>query len=57
MDFMVFSQTSTTLNAHIYATPHSGEAATLVGCTAQIENDRIAAIHQLATKICRSMGA
>ncbi|PTV46358.1 NAD(P)H-hydrate dehydratase [Acinetobacter pittii] len=39
------------LNTHIYATPHSGEAATLVGCsTAQIENDRIAAIYALQQK-------
>ena len=36
------------LNTHIYATPHPGEAATLLGCsTAQIENDRIAAIYAL----------
>ncbi len=36
------------LNGHIYATPHSGEAATLLGCTAaEIEQDRIAAIHRL----------
>lgn len=36
------------LSAHIYATPHSGEAATLLGCTVkEIEQDRIAAIHQL----------
>lgn len=39
------------LNTHIYATPHPGEAATLVGCsTAQIENDRIAAIYALQQK-------
>ncbi|MFW6712621.1 NAD(P)H-hydrate dehydratase [Acinetobacter pittii] len=39
------------LNTHIYATPHPGEAATLVGCsTAQIENDRIAAIYSLQQK-------
>ena len=36
------------LNDHIYATPHSGEAATLLGCTAaEIEQDRIAAIQHL----------
>jgi len=36
------------LNDHIYATPHSGEAATLLDCTVkEIEQDRIAAIHQL----------
>jgi hydroxyethylthiazole kinase-like uncharacterized protein yjeF len=36
------------LNDHIYATPHSGEAATLLGCTAtEIEQDRITAIHRL----------
>ncbi|MCH7336816.1 NAD(P)H-hydrate dehydratase [Acinetobacter sp. NIPH 2699] len=39
------------LNAHIYATPHSGEAATLLDCTAaEIEQDRIAAIQQLQQK-------
>ncbi|RZF54448.1 NAD(P)H-hydrate dehydratase [Acinetobacter halotolerans] len=39
------------LNEHIFATPHSGEAATLLGCTAaEIEQDRIAAIHQLQQK-------
>lgn len=39
------------LNTHIYATPHPGEAATLLGCsTAQIENDRIAAIYTLQQK-------
>ncbi|WP_109440358.1 NAD(P)H-hydrate dehydratase [Acinetobacter haemolyticus] len=39
------------LNNHIYATPHSGEAATLLGCSAtDIEQDRIAAIHQLRQK-------
>ncbi|MEI2556774.1 NAD(P)H-hydrate dehydratase [Acinetobacter pittii] len=39
------------LNTHIYATPHPGEAATLLGCsTAQIENDRIAAIYALQQK-------
>lgn len=39
------------LNAHVYATPHSGEAATLLGCTAtEIEQDRIAAIYQLRQK-------
>ncbi|OBY74603.1 bifunctional ADP-dependent NAD(P)H-hydrate dehydratase/NAD(P)H-hydrate epimerase [Acinetobacter gyllenbergii] len=39
------------LNQHLYATPHSGEAATLLGCTAaDIEHDRIAAIYQLQQK-------
>ncbi|OJU69875.1 MAG: bifunctional ADP-dependent (S)-NAD(P)H-hydrate dehydratase/NAD(P)H-hydrate epimerase, partial [Acinetobacter sp. 39-4] len=39
------------LNDHFYATPHSGEAATLLGCTvADIEQDRIAAIQQLQHK-------
>ncbi|MGJ8757524.1 NAD(P)H-hydrate dehydratase [Acinetobacter sp. HC8-3S] len=39
------------LNTHLYATPHSGEAATLLGCTAaEIEQDRIAAIYQLQQK-------
>lgn len=39
------------LNQHLYATPHSGEAATLLGCTtADIEQDRIAAIQQLQQK-------
>ncbi|MCG9493229.1 NAD(P)H-hydrate dehydratase [Acinetobacter pittii] len=39
------------LGAHVYATPHPGEAATLLGSsTAQIENDRIAAIHALQHK-------
>ncbi|MBN6511860.1 NAD(P)H-hydrate dehydratase [Acinetobacter pittii] len=39
------------LNTHIYATPHPGEAATLLGCsTVQIENDRIAAIYALQQK-------
>ncbi|AVZ85575.1 NAD(P)H-hydrate dehydratase [Acinetobacter sp. WCHA45] len=39
------------LKQHIYATPHSGEAATLLGCTAaDIEQDRIAAIYQLEQK-------
>lgn len=36
---------------HIYATPHSGEAATLLNCTAtQIEQDRILTIYQLQQK-------
>lgn len=36
------------LAPHIYATPHAGEAAKLLGCTTQeIEADRIAAIQQL----------
>ena len=39
------------LKQHIYATPHSGEAATLLGCKpADIEQDRIAAIQQLQQK-------
>ncbi|WP_163120413.1 NAD(P)H-hydrate dehydratase [Acinetobacter pittii] len=39
------------LGAHVYATPHPGEAATLLGSsTAQIENDRIAAIYTLQQK-------
>ncbi|USA45177.1 NAD(P)H-hydrate dehydratase [Acinetobacter sp. C26M] len=39
------------LNQHLYATPHPGEAATLLGCTAaDIEQDRIAAIQQLQQK-------
>ncbi|NNP70353.1 NAD(P)H-hydrate dehydratase [Acinetobacter sp. Ac_5812] len=39
------------LNQHLYATPHSGEAATLLGGTAaDIEQDRIAAIQQLKQK-------
>lgn len=39
------------LNNHLYATPHSGEAATLLGCSAnEIEHDRIAAIQQLQQK-------
>ncbi|WP_182003658.1 NAD(P)H-hydrate dehydratase [Acinetobacter lactucae] len=39
------------LGAYVYATPHPGEAATLLGSsTAQIENDRIAAIHVLQHK-------
>ncbi|ENU27133.1 NAD(P)H-hydrate dehydratase [Acinetobacter modestus] len=39
------------LNTHLYATPHSGEAATLLGCSAgDIEQDRIVAIHNLQQK-------
>ena len=39
------------LNIHLYATPHSGEAATLLACTAaDIEQDRVAAIQQLQQK-------
>ncbi|MDM1021282.1 NAD(P)H-hydrate dehydratase [Acinetobacter sp. VNK23] len=39
------------LNQHVYATPHSGEAATLLGCKpADIEQDRITAIQQLQQK-------
>jgi hydroxyethylthiazole kinase-like uncharacterized protein yjeF len=39
------------LNPHLYATPHSGEAATLLGCKpADIEQDRIVAIQQLQQK-------
>ncbi len=39
------------LSAHVYATPHSGEAATLLGCkAADIEQNRIVAIYQLQQK-------
>lgn len=39
------------LKQHIYATPHSGEAATLLGCKpADVEQDRIVAIHNLQQK-------
>ena len=39
------------LNTHVYATPHSGEAATLLGCKpTDIEQDRIVAIHNLQQK-------
>lgn len=39
------------LKADSYATPHPGEAAKLLNCSVkQIENDRIAAIHQLQEK-------
>ena len=39
------------LNPHVYATPHSGEAATLLGCKpADVEQDRIAVIQQLQQK-------
>jgi hydroxyethylthiazole kinase-like uncharacterized protein yjeF len=39
------------LKANSYATPHSGEAAKLLNCSVKdIENDRIAAIHQLQEK-------
>ena len=39
------------LNNHVYATPHSGEAATLLGCKpADVEQDRIVAIHNLQQK-------
>ena len=39
------------LNPHLYATPHSGEAATLLGCKpADVEQDRIAVIQQLQQK-------
>ncbi len=39
------------LGPHVYATPHPGEAATLLGSsTAKIENDRIAAIYALQHK-------
>ncbi|ENX43310.1 bifunctional ADP-dependent NAD(P)H-hydrate dehydratase/NAD(P)H-hydrate epimerase [Acinetobacter sp. NIPH 2100] len=45
------AKNSEQLGAHIYVTPHSGEAATLLGCTAaDIEQDRIAAIQQLQEK-------
>ena len=36
---------------NVYLTPHSGEAARLLGCTShEIEQDRVAAIHALAAK-------
>ncbi len=39
------------LGVHVYATPHPGEAATLLGSsTAEIENDRIDAIYTLQQK-------
>ena len=39
------------LKTHVYATPHSGEAATLLGCKpADVEQDRIVAIHNLQQK-------
>lgn len=39
------------LGAHVYATPHPGEAATLLGCsTVEIENNRIDAIYALQQK-------
>jgi len=39
------------LGLHVYATPHPGEAATLLGSsTAEIENDRIDAIYTLQQK-------
>lgn len=39
------------LNSQAYATPHPGEAATLLACsTAEVEMDRIAAIHALQQK-------
>ena len=39
------------LGLHVYATPHPGEAATLLGSsTAEIENDRINAIYALQQK-------
>ena len=39
------------LNPHVYATPHPGEAATLLGCKpADVEQDRIVAIHNLQQK-------
>lgn len=39
------------LNSQTYATPHPGEAATLLACsTAEVEMDRIAAIHALQQK-------
>jgi NAD(P)H-hydrate repair Nnr-like enzyme with NAD(P)H-hydrate dehydratase domain len=40
-----------TLKANSYATPHSGEAAKLLGCSVKdVENDRVAAIHALQEK-------
>ncbi|WP_343580064.1 NAD(P)H-hydrate dehydratase [Acinetobacter sp.] len=42
---------SQVLKHHLYVTPHPGEAATLLGCSAkEIEQDRIAAIQQLQQK-------
>lgn len=39
------------LKANSYATPHSGEAAKLLGCSVKdVENDRVAAIHALHEK-------
>ncbi len=39
------------LNSQTYATPHPGEAATLLACsTAEVEMDRISAIHALQQK-------
>ncbi len=39
------------LNSQTYATPHPGEAATLLACsTTEVEMDRIAAIHALQQK-------
>lgn len=39
------------LNSKTYATPHPGEAATLLACsTVEVEMDRIAAIHALQQK-------
>ena len=39
------------IGVHVYATPHPGEAATLLGSsTAEIENDRIDAIYALQQK-------
>lgn len=41
-------QFALTLSDHVYATPHPGEAATLLGCTtAQIEHNRLEAIQHL----------
>lgn len=45
------AQSPQQLKHDVYATPHSGEAAKLLACSVQeIENDRIAAIHQLQQK-------
>lgn len=39
------------LSEQMYLTPHSGEAARLLGCqSAEVEQDRVAAIHALAAK-------
>nr|WP_174507556.1 NAD(P)H-hydrate dehydratase [Acinetobacter sp. Marseille-Q1620] len=45
------AQTPNQLDQHIYATPHSGEAAKLLACSVQeVESDRISAIRALQLK-------